>query len=251
MKAPLPVMLGVSLLVLSVGAAEARVLKGQVLLVGEHDETMPAVGVDVMLREVGNPVRTKAGGLFRIEVPDILRPGDRVTLIVEKKDWRVWYPLAGEARLPADPEREVVVVRLLPVGSKRFLSDASIEKLIADAQQTVKEQVRPGGLAGTEGRRDLQAAVTAYRAALEVYTRAELPQQWAATQNNLGATLQEQGIRIAGEAGARLLAEAVQAFEGALEVYREAGAGYYVQGVQRNLEAARGALAGPKPVGGT
>jgi tetratricopeptide (TPR) repeat protein len=98
---------------------------------------------------------------------------------------------------------------------------------------------------------DFPGAVTAYRAALEVRTRAELPQHWATTQNNLGTALQEQGIRTAGEAGARLLAEAVQAFEGALEVYREAGAGYYVQVVERNLQSARAALARLKPAGGT
>jgi hypothetical protein len=93
--------------------------------------------------------------------------------------------------------------------------------------------------------------VTAYRTALEVYTRAELPQDWAMTQNNLGAALQEQGIRTAGEAGAPLLAEAVRAFEGALEVYREAGAGYYVQVVQRNLADAREALRRLSTAGGT
>jgi hypothetical protein len=35
----------------------------------------------------------------------------------------------------------------------------------------------------------LQDAVTAYRAALEVYTREASPMHWAMTQNNLGAAL--------------------------------------------------------------
>jgi hypothetical protein len=41
-------------------------------------------------------------------------------------------------------------------------------------------------------------AVAACRNALEVYTREQLPQQWAMTQNNLGIALQNQGIRTGG-----------------------------------------------------
>ena len=58
----------------------------------------------------------------------------------------------------------------------------------------------------------LAEAVAAYRQALEVYTRETLPQQWAMTQNNLGATLGDQGIRTGGERGTLLLAEAVAAY---------------------------------------
>ena len=62
----------------------------------------------------------------------------------------------------------------------------------------------------------------AYRAALEVRTRASLPQDWAMTQNNLGNALQEQGTRSPGEAGRALLAQAVEAYRAALEVYTRA-----------------------------
>jgi tetratricopeptide (TPR) repeat protein len=64
----------------------------------------------------------------------------------------------------------------------------------------------------------LTAAVRAYNQALEVYTRETLPQDWAMTQNNLGNTLQSQGIRIGGERGTQLLAEAVATYYQALEV---------------------------------
>jgi len=37
-----------------------------------------------------------------------------------------------------------------------------------------------------EGRKLLQEAVAAFRSALEVFTKADLPQSWALTQNNLG-----------------------------------------------------------------
>ena len=64
----------------------------------------------------------------------------------------------------------------------------------------------------------LAEAVAAYRQALEVRTRETLPQDWAATQNNLGIALEEQGIRTGGERGTQLLAEAVAAYRQALEV---------------------------------
>ncbi|MGF1508393.1 MAG: hypothetical protein ACFB9M_02700 [Myxococcota bacterium] len=81
----------------------------------------------------------------------------------------------------------------------------------------LREQgIRTGG---AEGAGLLAEAVTAYRNALEVRTRAALPQDWATTQNNLGNALSEQGIRTGGPEGAGLLAEAVTAYRNALEVY--------------------------------
>ena len=43
-------------------------------------------------------------------------------------------------------------------------------------------------MGGPEGQRRLNEAVEAYRLALTVYTRDDLPQDWATTQNNLGAS---------------------------------------------------------------
>ncbi len=64
----------------------------------------------------------------------------------------------------------------------------------------------------------LMAAIQAYRQALDVRTRPDLPQDWAMTQNNLGSALAEQGTRTGGERGTQLLAEAVTAYRQALEV---------------------------------
>jgi hypothetical protein len=52
----------------------------------------------------------------------------------------------------------------------------------------------------------LGQAVAAYRSALEVRTRELLPQDWAATQNNLGLALSAQAARTEGPKGAELLA---------------------------------------------
>jgi tetratricopeptide (TPR) repeat protein len=68
----------------------------------------------------------------------------------------------------------------------------------------------------------LAQAVQAYRAALEVYTKPDLPQNWASTQNNLGVALVNQGERSSGAQATDLLAQAVQAYRAALEVNTKA-----------------------------
>jgi tetratricopeptide (TPR) repeat protein len=72
--------------------------------------------------------------------------------------------------------------------------------------------------AGAEGMRSLDAAVVAFRAALEVRTRDALPRDWATSQNNLGAALWALGERRTGAEGARSLDAAVAAYRAALEV---------------------------------
>jgi tetratricopeptide (TPR) repeat protein len=78
-------------------------------------------------------------------------------------------------------------------------------------------------LAGrTEGPRAaelLSGAVAAYRQALEVYTRGQLPQDWAMTQYNLGNALGDLAERTEGPRSAELLTGAVAAYRQALEVY--------------------------------
>jgi tetratricopeptide (TPR) repeat protein len=60
----------------------------------------------------------------------------------------------------------------------------------------------------------LTEAVAAYRAALEEYTRARVPLEWARTQMNLGTAIVRLGER---ESGTGKLTEAVAAFRAALE----------------------------------
>jgi hypothetical protein len=92
-------------------------------------------------------------------------------------------------------------------------------------------------LAGAEGARRLEEAVAAYRAALTVYTREALPQDWAMTQNNLGTALTRMGEREGGTEGARRLAEAVEAYRQALTVRtRDALPGQWAA-TQHNLGA--------------
>lgn len=75
------------------------------------------------------------------------------------------------------------------------------------------------GLQDDEGFELLNKSAIALQAALEIYTKKDLPKGWAHTQNMLGAVLQSQGSRIDGEAGTALLAKSVTAYRAALEVY--------------------------------
>jgi tetratricopeptide (TPR) repeat protein len=68
----------------------------------------------------------------------------------------------------------------------------------------------------------LDQAVQANRSALEVYTKADLPQDWARTQTNLGIALKDEGERAGGDKAAALFNQAVQAYRSALEVYTKA-----------------------------
>jgi tetratricopeptide (TPR) repeat protein len=65
----------------------------------------------------------------------------------------------------------------------------------------------------------LEEAVSAYRDALQEYTRARVPLQWAMTQMNLGTALARLGER---ESGTARLEEAVAAYRDALQEYTRA-----------------------------
>jgi tetratricopeptide (TPR) repeat protein len=113
-----------------------------VVHLGAHDEKVPEVNLTVTIRENGNSQTTNSQGLFRIMLPETFKPGDKVTLLVDKPDWRIHLPVEGETRVPADL-RDVVEVRLLPVGSPLFLSPTHLEKLGQDIAEKSKQQLTP------------------------------------------------------------------------------------------------------------
>ncbi|TBR60007.1 hypothetical protein B4U84_03650, partial [Westiellopsis prolifica IICB1] len=78
---------------------------------------------------------------------------------------------------------------------------------------------------------NMEIAITGYETALTVYTREAFPQDWAATQNNLGAAY---GDRILGER-ANNLEYAIAAYESALEVYTREAFPQDWAGTQNNL----------------
>jgi hypothetical protein len=112
-------------------SAQERWLLGRVVGIGEHGEEVIEVGIQVSLK-TGDPTQTDLLGNFRIFLKSIFKPGEKVTLVVDKPGWRIRYPLKGEARISADLDKELVEVQLLPVGSKLFWTHDRIEKLISD-----------------------------------------------------------------------------------------------------------------------
>ncbi|MBK7365408.1 MAG: tetratricopeptide repeat protein [Nitrosomonas sp.] len=126
------------------GATE-RFLQGRVLLVGDHDELTPLVGQDVLIQQSGDSARTKEGGRFRLFLPNHFQAGSKITLGVEKAEWRIQYPLEGEVIIPDALEKALIDIRMLPVGSKKFWSHDRMEKFIQDIAEKVKQQVQPQG----------------------------------------------------------------------------------------------------------
>jgi hypothetical protein len=81
----------------------------------------------------------------------------------------------------------------------------------------------------------LREAVTAYEAALTELTRERMPNDWAMTQNSLGAGLYQLGVHTGDEAALR---RALSAYEAALQEPAYAGSPIHWAQIQDNLGAA-------------
>ena len=125
--------------------AQERWLRGEVIRIGGNGEKLPEVNVTVIMKQTGDRDTTDSRGRFRVFLPKVFKAGEKVTLDVEKPDWRIQYPLEGETQIPDDPQKALVEVRLLPVGSKLFWTHDRIEKFIQDMAEQSKQQVKPEG----------------------------------------------------------------------------------------------------------
>ena len=224
-------------------------------LITDAGEPVPDTRVRV---EGTQPARTDADGRFNILLDSKLRPGDRVTIIVEKKSWIINQPLDGEWTIPATGMQSLEVI-IVPWGSKALWTNPRIEKELkqksdelakvrGDPEGRIEELARKYGstlqvtkeafdkwataqndtgnarkeqaarVEGPEGSRLLGEAVSAYQGALLVFTRDDMPQEWATTQHNLGNALQDQGARAKGQESIRLFGEAAAAYRRALAI---------------------------------
>ena len=118
--------------------AQVQVLRGEVLLVGEEGETTPAARVEVTVKETGGSDVADGQGLFRITLSQAFKPGRRVTIGVDKSGWRIWHPPEGKTPIPED----LLTIRLLPKGSKKFWTDEFIETFIESTAEQAKLQTR-------------------------------------------------------------------------------------------------------------
>ena len=130
---------------------------------------------------------------------------------------QAYYRKALELLPPSDREHRGPYLVLLGMS----LQEAGIRTKGADIQKFLGE------------------SAAAYREALTVYTKDQLPQDWAATQNNLGATLRDQGPRTWGEAGK---GQAITTYELALEVRTRDTLSVQWEQTMSNLKIAKNAL---------
>ena len=105
---------------------------------------------------------------------------------------------------------------------------AETQNNLGDALEALGEQ--------ETGTRYLEEAISAYRAALEEYTRERVPLDWAETQISLGNALKVLGER---ETGTAQLEEAVAAFDACLTVTETAWPKERVEEVRSHRDETR------------
>ena len=103
-------------------AQSRRELKGEVVIVGKHQGLVPVPNTEVLHKLSGNKDRTNSDGFFRLFLPDRFKAGEKIALTVRKDGYEIHQPLNGEFRIPADLDKDLVQIRLLPLGSREFLS---------------------------------------------------------------------------------------------------------------------------------
>lgn len=118
-------------------------LLGKVFHRGVNGVAIPERNLIVTLGATGNSDDTNDHGCFHLPLP--ARPGDLVTISVDKPGWGIRYPLDGEIWVPRDLAKVNFKVELLPIKSKLFWSDDRIEKFIRDAMELSKQVGRQEG----------------------------------------------------------------------------------------------------------
>ncbi len=123
-------------------AADARYLKGLVVAPPERSgKPRPIADAVVHVRGVKDAPSTDEDGRFWLLLPPEMKPGDALTIDVDKEGYRLWPPSGGAARLPADLDKNLLELQLVPVGSKRFLSPPALEALVSGMMARAREQI--------------------------------------------------------------------------------------------------------------
>ncbi len=154
-----------------------------------------------------------------LETPD---PAARFEALRRAQD--AWYVRGRDKGLNLDLDVSIEIARLC-------LSLATSHDQRGAALNDLGVSLRTLG-ARESGTTRLEAAVAAFRAALQENTRERAPLQWAGTQDNLGAALSTLGER---ESGTARLEQAVAAFRAALEEFTRERAPLDWAATQMNL----------------
>ena len=124
-------------------AQSPRQLLGKIVK-GDDQSQSPLDNLKVVLDESASHDISKDGGLFQLFLPDVLRAGDEVTISVTVPGYAVYEPPGGKLRIPADLLRTRVVIRLLPKGSPKFLSDAQLRAFVeSSAKESNRQPSQP------------------------------------------------------------------------------------------------------------
>ena len=133
------VTLGIFVLLAPAHAAWARVeMRGKIYIYGKGGELTPIRNRRVFIEEIDEYTVSTDTGSFQLSLPDVFRPGDKVTLMVALKGYQILRPFGREAQIPADPKRDSVEVYLDKLGSHRFMNHQAFVVLIKDIANRAK-----------------------------------------------------------------------------------------------------------------
>ncbi len=110
-----------------------RELEGKLISVDENGKRQPLGGVEIRLAEASVTTQTQPGGGFRLAVPESLRAGTLLHLVVEQPGRVVVSPSRGRVWIPFSGTLSAVDVVLAPKGSKRLWTDDQMRLLVLDA----------------------------------------------------------------------------------------------------------------------
>ena len=127
-------------LCLTASAQSRRSLLGK-LVKGDDQSKVAVANAAVVLNEPGSHDTTDPDGLFSLFLPDLLRPGDEVTVSVTVPGYAIYDPPGGKVRIPSDFARTRIEIRLLPKGSMKFFSDSQLRALVERGAGSVESSV--------------------------------------------------------------------------------------------------------------
>lgn len=134
------------LLTTSLAFANERRLQGQVLVLGEHNERVPARrNTEVVILQIQTSEYTDANGVFAYYLREKDKANKEIEFRVILDGYIVQDPLDGQTRIPKDSELDNLI-RLLLVkqGSPYILSTARFYNSVEVANVKAKDQVKLG-----------------------------------------------------------------------------------------------------------
>ncbi len=132
-------------------------LAGQVVSIEDGEEQpVKLAKVTVTVRDFLRSGRTDNRGLFVMQLPADAKHGQEVVFLHDKDNYEIFHPFRGAQRLPAQGSPPPFIeIRMLPKGSKRWLSDKLID--VHTEYERSRSAERLAGKAG--GRFDFEASL--------------------------------------------------------------------------------------------